>query len=166
MFGMGVEIEIDGDAISTVEYHERYMAYLRIGVEYGYMNSIKMYYQDAGPGVFYAAYASDKPYVRMIYDMTYKYAKGTLTLDTVGVTDTALTTAVNTAYKGQIALDGSAYMSAKVAYCPEYGSVSVSGDGKLIYTPMEGFTGTDTFVIKISNGLTAKNVTFTVNVTK
>ena len=43
------------------------------------MDRVKMYYQDTGVGVYYdACYSSDSLY-RSVYDLTYKYAKGTLT---------------------------------------------------------------------------------------
>ncbi len=166
LYGMGVEIEISGTALTTAEYHDRYMAYLRVGAECGYMNSIKMYYQDAGPGVFYAAYKSENPYIREIYDMTYKYAKSKLEVSGLKVSETAFDAVTGTQYKGQITLEGETPFSAAVSKCAKYGRVAVSGDGKIIYTPMENFIGTDTFTVEISAGIITKEVIFTVNVHK
>jgi hypothetical protein len=45
----------------------------------GAMDTIKMYYQDGKPGVYYRACHSENEMSRSVYDLTYKYAKGTLT---------------------------------------------------------------------------------------
>ncbi|MDD4125004.1 MAG: DUF4855 domain-containing protein [Eubacteriales bacterium] len=166
MYGMGVEIEIQGKALSDPEYHDRYTAYLKAGVECGYMNSVKMYYQDAGPGVFYSAYASNDPYVRAIYDITYQYAKGILELGNSDSADSAISTARNTKYQGEVTLKNGICLGASVAQCAKYGSITVSNDGKIIYTPMENFTGTDTFILNISDGVETSQVIYTVNVHK
>ncbi len=77
--GMGVEIEIDGRALTSAEYYNRYLDYLEGCMKKGAIDSIKMYYQDGMPGVFYRAWESSDARARSIYDLTYKYAKGTLT---------------------------------------------------------------------------------------
>ncbi len=78
-YGMGMEIEIDGKALTSGEYFNRYLDYLEGGMKLGAMDSIKMYYQDAKQAVFYAACYSENARARSIYDLTYKYSKGTLT---------------------------------------------------------------------------------------
>ena len=77
--GMGVEIEIDGRALTSAEYYNRYLDYLEGCMKKGAMDSIKMYYQDGMPGVYYRSWESSNSRARSIYDLTYKYAKGTLT---------------------------------------------------------------------------------------
>lgn len=77
--GMGVEMEIDGRALTSAEYYNRYLDYLQGCLNKGAMDSIKMYYQDGMPGVYYNSYKSTNARARSIYDLTYKYAKGTLT---------------------------------------------------------------------------------------
>lgn len=79
--GMCVEIEAAGTMLRSAEYYNRYMDYLRICTEQGAGNAIKMYYNEAVDGVFYNAYRSSDPVIRKIYDLTYKYAKGTLKSD-------------------------------------------------------------------------------------
>lgn len=79
IFGMGVEIEIDHRAINNGEYYNRYLDYLEGCMQEGAMDSIKMYYQDGKSGVYYDAWRSTNARARSIYDLTYKYAKGTLT---------------------------------------------------------------------------------------
>ncbi len=78
-YGMGVEMEMDQRALSNAEYYNRYLDYLESCMQTGAMESIKMYYQDGKTAVLYnACYSSDKR-ARSVYDLTYKYAKGTLT---------------------------------------------------------------------------------------
>ena len=79
--GYGMEVEMDSQVFSSK--YERYQMYLRYGIEKGLMNSVKMYYQDGAPGVLYSACKADNTYSRLIYDQTYKYAKGKLTLDDI-----------------------------------------------------------------------------------
>lgn len=80
-FGMGMEIEIDNGAIKNADSYNRYLEYLRGGVKSGAMNTVKMYYQDGKSAVYYNAYKSTNERARSIYDLTYKYAKGTLTIE-------------------------------------------------------------------------------------
>ncbi len=77
--GMGIEMEIDSSVFTTVEKYNRYMTYLKVATEQGANQGVKMYYNDAVPGVYLRAYESENPIVRRIYDLTYKYAKQTLT---------------------------------------------------------------------------------------
>lgn len=77
-FGMAYEMEIGG----TSDVHiDRYNAYLRVGVETGFMNAVHMYYQGGGPGEFYQAFLSKDKKLNDVYHNTYKFAKHTLTLD-------------------------------------------------------------------------------------
>ncbi len=77
--GLCMEMEIDVGALYNEEYFNRYLQYLEDGMELGAMNSVKMYYQDKKTAVYYNAHTGKAPYGRIIYDLTYKYAKGTLT---------------------------------------------------------------------------------------
>ncbi len=81
--GMGMEMEVSNSVFSSSEYFNRYLDYLQGGVESGAMNSVKMYYQDGKEGVYFNAYNSDNERGRAVYDLTYKYAKGILTLDDI-----------------------------------------------------------------------------------
>lgn len=74
-YGLGVEIEADATVLTSAERRERYLAYLRAGVELGFMNSsIHAYYQDRR--VLVEAWISTNPAVRRLYDATYEYVKG------------------------------------------------------------------------------------------
>jgi len=81
--GMSVEIEVDYRALSNGEYYNRYLDYLEGCMNGGAMDSIKMYYQDGKNAVFYNAYKSSDERTHSIYDLTYKYAKGTLTQEDI-----------------------------------------------------------------------------------
>lgn len=164
MNGMGVEIEIDGKAINTKEYNERYIAYLRVGAEKGYMNGIKMYYQDAGPGVYYSCYKSKIDSVRLLYDLTYKYAKGILTMEAIDIGETLLNAKKNTKYSGKLNFGDNVLASATVKYAPKYGVLTLEADGTVTYNPMENYIGEDTFTITVSNGVSESDVVYTVKV--
>jgi hypothetical protein len=75
-YGMGVEIEADSSILSLESGRERYLDYLRAGMEYGYMKgAIKAYYQDAR--ALWEAFSSWNPEVHRMYDATYEFVKGT-----------------------------------------------------------------------------------------
>lgn len=78
-YGLCMEMEIAPSVFSDPEHYDRYLVYLEDGMNCGAMDSIKMYYQDRRPGVYYTAAHSANERKRNIYDLTYKYAKGTLT---------------------------------------------------------------------------------------
>ncbi len=149
MLGLGVEIEADYDVLATPEKREKYRDYLRVGVETGYMNSIKMYYQDAG--VYYSAYKSTDDYFHSVYDDTYRYAKGTLTF---GIPELEETTFTGKQDKALIIFldtkDDSSATPALMA-APKYGSLRIAANGRLYYYPDEGFVGEDTFIIRDAN---------------
>ena len=70
-FGLAYEIELAG--IWKEADIKRYKEYLDVGAETGYMDSIKMYYQDGR--AFYAAAMSQDPLAHSVYDDTYLFAK-------------------------------------------------------------------------------------------
>lgn len=77
-YGLSMEMECDG-RVYTDEYFARYLNYLEGGLNSSMMNAVKMYYQDGKTAVYYkACYSTDERY-RLVYDLTYKYAKKTLT---------------------------------------------------------------------------------------
>ncbi len=77
-YGLCMEMELDF-RVSQPYYYNRYLYYLEGGMNGGMMDEVKMYYQDTGPGVYYSACYSADGLFRSVYDLTYKYAKGTLT---------------------------------------------------------------------------------------
>lgn len=76
-YGMCMEMELD-DYVFSYKY-DRYVAYLRGGVKTGVYKAIKMYYDGGVTGTIYRACYSQEPRNRILYDLTYQYAKCTLT---------------------------------------------------------------------------------------
>ena len=70
-YGLCYELEFTGSGNPTDIAH--YIEYLDVGVETGYMYTIKMYYE--GGGGFRAACQSKDPLFRSVYDKTYLFAK-------------------------------------------------------------------------------------------
>ena len=161
---MGVEIEMDGTALRDPEFRKRYIEYLKIGVETGYMNAVKMYYQDGCPGLLlHCAYETGAN--RYLYDITYKYAKRTLTLDGTEITGNEITMQKDTVYSGELVSDGQLCSKCEIVMHPLYGVASASSDGSIRYTPIEGFTGTDCFDLEVQTGLAPVRVRVKVTVT-
>ncbi len=75
-YDMCNEVEISAKVLSSADYYNRYLTYLKDFAANGAMDAVKMYYQDVR--FYYECFKSDIPEVRLIYDLTYKYAKGTL----------------------------------------------------------------------------------------
>jgi len=144
--GMGMEIELDA-RVTQDDYYNRYLDYLEGGLETGMMNGVKMYYQDGKPAVYYqAANSSDERY-RSVYDLTYKYAKGTLTKEDI----TAVRPDIDSNYVDDIdftesiLLSGITWFSIGKSYtgCASY----VDGNG-MAYQDVDGKELTDGIIAK------------------
>ncbi|PKM63338.1 MAG: hypothetical protein CVU97_00770 [Firmicutes bacterium HGW-Firmicutes-21] len=77
-YGLGMEVETDGNLNGNEEGFNRYNTYLHTA----YINGITkkgltMYYQGGGPGVFYQCAYSYNPRTREAYDLTYRFIKKT-----------------------------------------------------------------------------------------
>ncbi|MBR5779005.1 MAG: DUF4855 domain-containing protein [Clostridia bacterium] len=70
-YGLCYELEIN-DSYAP-EFYDRYKEYLEVGIETGFMNTVKMYYQ--GGRTFYDMYRSKDEFARSVYDDTYLFAK-------------------------------------------------------------------------------------------
>ena len=79
--GMGVEIEIDDNALTSDTHYWRYMDYLSICAKNGANAGVKMYYNGGIQGTYYRAGTSQDARARRIYDLTYLYAKNRLDPD-------------------------------------------------------------------------------------
>lgn len=149
--GMCIEMEITGAVLDQKIFNVRYLEYLKGGIYYGYMKDcIHMYYQEMQ--VYYNACYSTNPMARSIYDYTYQFIKGTLTLNperldditTEAKADTILTATIDTGNRGN---------GFVVTKSPEHGSVTIEDDGTYRYYPDKGYTGPDSFEYKYSEGL-------------
>ena len=128
------------------------------------MNAVKMYYQDGCPGLLLKCSKSTDPANRMLYDITYKYAKRKLTFGIGEITGNEVTIQKDTYYDGVLYSDGNACAQLTVTCSPLYGKVAVSSAGVFRYTPIEGFTGEDSFEVEASDGFSSSRVRITVTV--
>lgn len=148
LYGMCLEMEISGAALSDSRFFDKYMGYLGGGIEYGYINDcIRMYYQDVN--VIAKAARSDNAKNRLIYDYTYQFVKGTLKAPETPEAQSVDATA-GEVYVGRIG-DGDIASIYRLEISAEHGSVTVCEDGTFYYYPDKGFTGTDTFSISLGN---------------
>lgn len=76
-YGMGVEIEFDERMLTDETFRERYLAYLDGGVEHGYLDPgvFRAYYQ--GNDAVLRAATSDDPRQRELYDLLWRFVRGT-----------------------------------------------------------------------------------------
>ncbi len=143
-----------------------FQKYLYYGAKYGYMNTAHTYYQGAGPGTFYDMAKSDDMYVRSLYDDLYEFIKGTYKYTDIDVKTTVFTGEGKIKETLDLVRDtNSKQLTSTVVKAPENGKVTLSGD-MFLYTPNEGFTGTDIFVISLKDSVCeATEHTITVNIT-
>lgn len=161
-YGMGIEIEINSNALHDPVFFKRYMQYLGYGLIKGYMkNCIHMYYQD-GATYRYACY-SDSPMARTVYDSVYGFIKGTLTAP-AKLDDRSLTGKKDEVISGKLFENGDEMLMATLMRGASHGSVSVAASGAFVYVPYEGFTGTDSFTFTYSNYIGVSEE-ITVNIT-
>ena len=150
-YGTGVEIEIGYNAMQNPVLRNRYFEYLSGGVKYGYMKDcMHMYYQEIL--VYYDTAKSPDPKVRMIYDYTYQFIKGTLNAYPDAV-EVSATTAQDTPVSLK-ALDKPAdNLTLDLVTSPANGSATLGNDGTITYYPEAGFTGTVTLTFTYDEGL-------------
>ncbi|MBR6563635.1 MAG: DUF4855 domain-containing protein [Clostridia bacterium] len=151
-YGMCIEMEIDSSAFGDPRFFQKYMDYLHGGVEYGYMNgAIHMYYQ--GLDDFGKSSRSDDDKIRLIYEYTHDFMKGTLD----PVPDVAAPVYaegnMNSLVLGTLNPEESEINLYKLSGSPAHGTVSITENGEFVYYPNKGFSGTDTFTYRISNYL-------------
>ena len=149
-FGIGVEIEMDSRAAKDDDYHRRFMAYIDEGARLGYMSTVKMYYQDGGPGFIYDCAKSSSDVARDIYDRTFFYARNRYLTDIGGIKTTVFD--VNASQKNTFTLETERvpnFIGAKIRTTPLHGRASVDSDGNVTYTPFDGYTGEDTFSVAL-----------------
>ncbi|MBP5231195.1 MAG: DUF4855 domain-containing protein [Clostridia bacterium] len=126
-YGMSMEMEMDNDVLTTK--YNRFLSYLRGGVSSGINRSVNMYYQNSCYDVLYYAKNSTDPRGRSVYDLTYRYAKGLLTMEEIPK-DVPLFSFPNGYEWIQ---DGKSYVA----------SGAYTGDGTLVYQDVDGKELTD-----------------------
>lgn len=151
MFGMCVEMELS--AWSNRLNIERYKQYIQKGVEYGYMDSIKVYYLGVIPTDLTQALDNGDDYAKSVYKDTYLYAKGRLDESYSALPEAAEVTAPQSAeyacdgraFTGKIEVDSDDLYTVTLAVSPRYGSLRLDADGSFTYYPLQGYTGADSF---------------------
>ncbi|MBR5263244.1 MAG: DUF4855 domain-containing protein, partial [Clostridia bacterium] len=150
---LGMCVEIEMNSVNNAADVQRYMEYLAAGAEYGYMDAVKMYYQGGVPGAFHAAYLSEDPFKRAVYDMTYLFAKEKFTAEpptyTVGDVDF---TGKNGSVSGSFSPSADKAFYVELAVSPTHGDLCLNSDGSFIYYARDGFTGTDRFALQLNFG--------------
>ncbi len=151
-YNMTMEMEIDSSAIADIRFFRKYMDYLAGGVKYGYIrDAVIAYYQsfdDIG-----AASRSKNDRVRLIYDYTYDFIKGSLDITPDAVSEIGFETNSESKLTGTLNKDNDTATEYKIGISSEHGTVSVASDGSFVYYPNKGFSGTDTFTYRIGNYL-------------
>ena len=151
-YGMCIEIEIDNAALYDDRFYEKYMNYLSKGIDYGYMDgAIHMYYQSIN--IFGDASRSTDQKVRLIYDYTYQFIKGTLDPLPEKPKDMRFEGKSNRVVSGTLVNESEQITQYRLATSASHGVVTVTKDGKFVYYPNKDFKGTDTFTYQISHRL-------------
>ena len=164
---VGVEIETEEPLLFTgndyLKYGRDYESYLYYGCKTGYMDSLKTYYQGAGPGTFYllcnAGTATPKGiYLRRLYDLTYRFIKGeyenappTFTVEDFETVSGAKRTVVDIS----VTDDDSYWGDVEILFprMPEHGDVAAaSSKHTLVYYADADFVGEDSFTVVVSDG--------------
>ncbi len=155
--GMCVELEIDGS--NSITMVQKFVRYLNAGAETGYMNAVKMYYQNGVPGAFYSACYSEDALLRAIYDYTYLFAKEKFTpirSDNNIISETPLEYKYEVNTELNIKLDISNLNmligNLTVTLSPKYGDLKLNNDGSFVYYPAEDYKGEDRFKIAYDAG--------------
>lgn len=147
LYGMCVELEINDP--TNKQDASRYTEYLIAGAQTGYMNAVKIYYQNGVPGAFHTACYSKDPGVRRIYDDTYLFAKERYVVQdvsdiTLSDGDILHSCEMDGYAKGSFdTSDKGGYVT--LAMSPRYGSVRIDLDGSYEYIAPNGFVGEDSF---------------------
>lgn len=177
---LGVEIETNepsffrGDGYLKAGYN--YESYLYYGAKTGYMNSLKTYYQGAGPGSIYDFCYSDIKtprglYLRRLYDLTYNFIHGTYKNEapSVTVSDIELVQGDSRAMVDIVITDNDSYwgdISVEFPTEPTHGNVAVAATKKtIIYRADKDFVGEDSFTLVVTDGFNrSEEVAVKVNV--
>ena len=102
-----------------------------------------MYYQDFL--CYYKACNSTDVSLRLIYDYTYQFIKGTLNVYPDDAENLTFNCSSGTVLSAALAENVPEYVEYSICVGPEHGTVTINEDGSFVYYPEEGYTGTVTF---------------------
>ncbi len=169
IYGMCVEIEIED--IMSEGSCGIYREYLRAGVDYGYMNSVQLYYQGGTPSAIFRAMSGEDEYTAAIYHDTYLYSHDMLD-DTYNVAtegedmsvfaDIPLT--VTHGKTESFTIGDLTDITYTIVGSPLFGSLKMNSDGTGSYTAMDGYKGGDTVSIVLRDGM-GNSKTVNINIT-
>ena len=158
LFGLAVEMEMHHHLPTQGrELGQFYEAYMQACSRNGMMTDTPhAYYQGAGPGVIYTCANSADPYLRYIYDTTYKFIKHTLSFpETIQGYASGGTATPGKNFTGEIGIEGDWYSgdtTIEIVKKPEHGSLRVlSTYKKYYYIADEDYLGEDSFEVTISH---------------
>lgn len=171
-YGLGIQMEIaDGVRWEPDRLGAFYMQYLVSASRSGLMtDTIHAYYNGAGPGVFYDCAHSDQANMRIYYDLTYKFIKGTLDFPQEKVRDdydSELTCNMGEEVFSETGVLGDWYCSYRVKDQTNHGyTVMKDGETSFKYRPDRNFSGEDFFEYEILYGgevIATRSIKITVN---
>lgn len=169
--GMCVEMEITNP--ENKEDAKRFTEYMLAGAETGYMNGVKIYYQNGVPGGFSIAAYSKTKNVRKVYDNLYLYAKEKLTPEDIrgvieGTEDVTINCKADKSIRFKVSVPDSFgdYAGEMVlAMSPKYGGLRFDGGDAIVYYAPKGYKGTDTFIFYYDVGFEKSGeIVVTVNI--
>ncbi len=151
-YGMGFEMEIFEECLSNELFFKKYMEYITLGAESGYMNdTVNMYYQSFL--VFNTAAYSDSLMARTIYDTTYHYIKGDLKNIPDSLESMSFDIEKNKIFFGDLGFDKEKLREFELYTMPDHGAVTLTDDGGFYYFPEKDYIGEVTFSIIYSEYL-------------
>lgn len=172
LYGMGIEIEIESGEMGdmSLRYHREYLGQ---GVEYGYINAPKLYYQGAVPGALYYVARKQNKYEAAIHDETLLYAKNELDRN-YNLTENAnldsFTDSEITVTNGKIVnlqLGDLTNLDYRIEVSPAYCTITLDRNGKLTLKAMSGYKGDDELKFTVSDRMgTIKTITIKINITE
>ena len=159
-YGMGLELEVASQDIN------RFADYIDSAAKCGCMkNGVSMYYQEAGPGVFYKFCKSN----RTMYDMLHAYINATYEQyaptfekpDLLLIQKNARDTTGNLKFTDPDTAKSRIRIASRKD--PEHGTLTLDRDGFFVYNPEKDYVGEDSFSFSLTDGM---NVTeeFTINI--
>jgi hypothetical protein len=142
--GYGVEMEVEPNAVTELDYLQRYIAYLKGGVDYGYMNACHMYYYSQP---YFKSCTANTLLGRQLYELNYRFVKGTLAFTTSEeVSDEVFEGKKGESTSKKLGIEG---ISTTLSYSTRYGSLKFNTDGRFTYTPYGDFVGEDSFYVEV-----------------
>ena len=154
LYGMSVEMELADP--SADENVKRYKEYIASALEYGYADTVKIYYLGGVPSDLISARDSSNEYERSIYSDTYLYSKRLLDAGSYSVysgSDIAppqcepLNGDMGKRIRGKITVPSASSHTLKITETPRYGALQISTNGSVVYIPEKGFYGEDHFCV-------------------